>query len=56
VPREVLRHTRAGIEGPTALAKKIGCRVRDIENAAERIRLLAEQLMGREKKRAGVPS
>ena len=53
VAREVIKHTRAGVEGPKALAAAIGCRERDIENAAGRILRLAEQLRGLEAERVG---
>ncbi len=53
ITREVIRHTRAGVHGPKALAEKIGCRTRDIENAAGRILRLAEELMGLEAGKAG---
>lgn len=56
IPREVIKHTRAGVEGPKALAEAIGCRERDIENAAARILRLAETLLGLESERVGEPS
>jgi DNA-directed RNA polymerase specialized sigma24 family protein len=55
LPREVLKHTRAGVEGRKALADVIGCREADITNATKRIVRLAEQLRGAEAGRAGQP-
>jgi len=51
--REVIKHTRAGVEGRKALAETIGCREADITNATKRIVRLAEQLRGLESEGGG---
>lgn len=56
LPRQVIKHTREGVEGRKALADKIGCREADITNATKRIVRLAEELLGLEANKVGEPS